>query len=170
MSQTNTISLVLNEESDTQALGSWFAKNVDHGVMYLEGDLGAGKTCFSQALIRGAGYEGRVKSPTYTLLEPYELPARNIYHFDLYRLQDEEELLFLGCDDYFESAQQPCSEKANLCLIEWPQKARSILPTEDIALRIAYLEPGRSEAGRKAHINGLSQDHLALLTTEFGIK
>lgn len=142
-----SIKLNLKDESATQFLGEVFAAYCKSGFVYLQGDLGVGKTCFSQALIRAAGFSGRVKSPTYTLVEPYELAERNIYHFDLYRLQDEEELLFLGCDDYFEAA----STSGNtLCLIEWPEKAASILPLADIELRIAHVS--NSTSTRKAHL------------------
>ena len=104
MCQMKSLVIQLKNEAATQFLGKIFAAYLQRGILYLKGDLGAGKTYFSQALIRESGYQGRVKSPTYTLVEPYELNHRNIYHFDLYRLEDEEELLFLGCDDYFETA------------------------------------------------------------------
>jgi len=147
----------LKNEAATQQLGELFSIAMPRGVLFLSGDLGAGKTCFSQALIRAAGFSGRVKSPTYTLVEPYELNERSIYHFDLYRLQDEEELLFLGCDEYFEAAvsgavaaDKDISSAASLCLIEWPEKAASILPLPDIELRIEHL--ALPEQGRLAHL------------------
>lgn len=130
--------LVLKDEAQTRLLARIFAAYVRHGIIFLKGDLGAGKTTFTQAWIRALGFEGRVKSPTYTLLEPYELDGVNIYHFDLYRLQDEEELLFLGCDEYFEASSSLGSNnsKNSICLIEWPEKAQSVLPSADIELRI----------------------------------
>lgn len=149
--------IALKNEAATQQLGELFAAAMPRGILFLSGDLGAGKTCFSQALIRAAGFSGRVKSPTYTLVEPYELSERSIYHFDLYRLQDEEELLFLGCDEYFEAAVSgtvATSGAASLCLIEWPEKAASILPLPDIELRIEHL--ALPELGRLAHLNALS--------------
>lgn len=143
--------IYLKDEAATQQLGEVFAAYLKSGIVYLQGDLGAGKTCFSQALIRAAGFSGRVKSPTYTLVEPYELSERNIYHFDLYRLQDEEELLFLGCDEYFAAAlNTTISSASSLCLIEWPEKAAAILPLADIELRIEHTET--STLGRQAYL------------------
>ncbi len=127
--------VLLENEQQTQRCAQIFAAFCKRGIFYLRGDLGAGKTTFSQAFIKAAGFSGKVKSPTYTLVEPYELAHRNIYHFDLYRLQDEEELLFLGCDEYFEAAQNKTA--MSVCLIEWPEKAGAILPRADIELRIA---------------------------------
>jgi len=126
------LSVFLKDEAATERLGALFFEVCQQGMVYLSGDLGAGKSCFSRGLIHKAGYQGTVKSPTYTLLEAYELPAANIYHFDLYRLQDEEELLFLGCDDYF--------SPGNLCLVEWPEKAEGVLPLADIKIRIERAE------------------------------
>jgi len=146
----------LKNEAATQKLGELFAVYLKNGILYLEGELGVGKTCFSQALIRAAGFVGRVKSPTYTLVEPYELAERNIYHFDLYRLQDEEELLFLGCDEYFEAAISNSLDSGapSLCLVEWPEKAEGILPLSDIELRIEHEES--STLGRQAYLSAKS--------------
>ena len=105
------------------------------GMIYLQGDLGAGKTTLSRDIMRGFGYQGAVKSPTYTLVEPYEFEHCNIYHFDLYRLADPEEVSYLGTDEYF--------NESNLCLIEWAQKGANWLPAADLQIDIEAQGAGR---------------------------
>ena len=92
-----------------------------HCLLTLSGPLGAGKTTVARGILRGLGYKGRVKSPTFTLVEPYTIGQQFVYHFDLYRLQDPEELDFIGFTDYLQDLD-------SLCLIEWPEKAEALLP------------------------------------------
>ena len=105
------------------------------GKICLSGELGAGKTTLTRGLMRGYGYIGAVKSPTYTLVEPYELEGCNIYHFDFYRLADPEEVEFLGIWDYFADT--------NLCIIEWPERGKGFLPSPDIDIALTLEGQGR---------------------------
>ena len=130
------IKLIGTSEENTMFVAGLFATAIGAGgVIYLEGDLGAGKTTFVRGFMRGLGFLDAVKSPTFTLVEPYELGRGQVYHFDLYRLGHPEELEYLGVDDYF-------NENA-LCLIEWPEKGSGYLPDCDILLSIepVLLEP-----------------------------
>lgn len=123
------LTLQANNEKEMEHIGTLIAKGSEgKGIIFLEGDLGTGKTTLSRGVLRGFGYVGAVKSPTYTLVEPYELLDHTVYHFDLYRLKDSEELEFMGIRDYFHA-------KA-LCLIEWPKQGQPLLPEPDLTINI----------------------------------
>ena len=135
-----TETLWLADDQATEALGAALAARVVAGVVWLQGDLGAGKTTLVRGWLRALGHAGAVKSPTYTIVEPYRLNDRPIYHFDLYRLADAEELEMIGGRDYFD-------ENA-LCLVEWPQRAGAALPKPTL---VVTLTP--SAGGREATLN-----------------
>jgi len=116
--------------------------------LLLEGELGAGKSTFARALINALGHTGPVPSPTYTLVEPYDVASGIIYHIDLYRVSDEEELRYLGWGELEDGFR----------IVEWPDRARSLAAAGDLRLRLSY-----ANSGREAEISGLSERGRALV-------
>ena len=131
------VTLYLADEQAMSDFGALIARVTQgHGLIFLVGNLGMGKTTLSRGIIRGLGHVGAVKSPTFTLVEPYEIGDIRAFHFDLYRLVDPEELEFLGIRDYFDDDA--------LCLIEWPDKGAGFLPKPDLTITISPQDSGRS--------------------------
>jgi tRNA threonylcarbamoyladenosine biosynthesis protein TsaE len=126
----------LEDEAAMEAFGATLADFMENGgLVTLSGNLGAGKTTLTRGFMHAVGHKGAVKSPTYTLVEPYNIEGRSIMHFDLYRLSDPEELEYLGFRDYLDGS--------TLCLIEWPEKAKDFLPEPDLAISINVVKGGR---------------------------
>jgi tRNA threonylcarbamoyladenosine biosynthesis protein TsaE len=123
--------LSLSDEAATLRLGAALAAGIAPGrVLHLRGDLGAGKTTLARGLLRALGYPGRIKSPTYSLVELYPLSRLNLYHFDFYRFEDREEWLASGFREYF--------NPQSACIVEWPERVGDLLasPDVEVSLRI----------------------------------
>ena len=119
----------LDSTEATEQFGAELFKSVPSKcLIFLQGDLGAGKTTMVRGFLRAAGYNGTVKSPTYTLVEEYIVGGRKIFHFDLYRVVDPEELEWIGIRDYF--------DQDSVCFIEWPDKGKGFLPQPDIIITL----------------------------------
>jgi tRNA threonylcarbamoyladenosine biosynthesis protein TsaE len=128
--------LSLPDEAATLALGAALARGIAPGrVLHLRGELGAGKTTVARGLLRALGYEGRVKSPTYALVELYPLSSLNLYHFDFYRFKNREEWLSSGFRDYF--------NPDSACIVEWPERANGLLPPPDLSVALEFDGTGR---------------------------
>jgi tRNA threonylcarbamoyladenosine biosynthesis protein TsaE len=140
------VCLTLPDEAATAALAARLAAGLTPGmVVWLSGGLGAGKTTLVRALLRSLGYNGRVRSPTFTLLEPYNLPRYPIYHFDFYRFSSNDEWRDAGFGDYLGGA--------GVCLVEWPEQAGAGLPRSDLTVTLAF-RPGDPEgsSARTVHL------------------
>ena len=137
MSSFGSFTQFLPDEAATVAAGSAIGRALTSGaVVFLVGELGAGKTTFTRGVLRALGHAGSVKSPTYTLCEPYDLADSGQFcHLDLYRLSDPEELEFLGIRDYIASGA--------MLFIEWPSKGEGWLPTPDLQVALVYFNNGR---------------------------
>ena len=149
-----TINIDLATEDDTLALGACLATVLRPGdVVYLFGELGAGKTTLARGLLRALGHSGAVKSPTYTLIEPYTLSEYTLLHCDLYRLSDPEELEYLGLDDDLPSDHR-------VLLIEWPQRGTGWLPAADFQLQLDY--HGERRRGALIAASGAGRQRLTV--------
>lgn len=136
--------VVLPDEGATEAAGAAMAHLDGLRIVYLEGNLGVGKTTWVRGLLHRLGHEGAVRSPTYTLVEPYALAGREVLHFDLYRLGDPEELEYLGVREAFGGD--------TLWLVEWPERGAGWLPDPDLVVRLAH-RPDTAE-GRELRLEG----------------
>jgi tRNA threonylcarbamoyladenosine biosynthesis protein TsaE len=153
MSDIMNMNINLPDESATLALGAALAPCACPGwVIWLDGDLGAGKTTLVRGLLRAFGDTGPVKSPTYTLVEIHVISGLNLYHFDFYRFNQPEEYLDAGLDEYFDGN--------GLCLVEWPDRATPYLPAPDLHIRLTVAGDGRratlaagSQRGRECLTN-----------------
>jgi len=129
------LTLSLADADAMEALGQRLAGVLGSAIVYLQGGLGTGKTTLARGILHGLGYTGKVRSPTYTLVEPYPVAQGMVYHMDLYRLADPGELEGLGLRDMLESR--------TLLLIEWPERGTGGLPAPDLVIRISGADTGR---------------------------
>jgi tRNA threonylcarbamoyladenosine biosynthesis protein TsaE len=142
----------LDDEAATRVLGARLAEVLTPGMsVHLSGDLGSGKTTLARGLIRAAGFPGRVKSPTYTLVEPYQDSRLSLYHFDLFRFHDSREWRDAGFGE--------CFNERSICLVEWPERAAGLLPPPDLCVRLR-IPPG---GGRAATIEAGTERGRACL-------
>jgi tRNA threonylcarbamoyladenosine biosynthesis protein TsaE len=117
-------------------------------IIYLRGDLGAGKTTLARGFLRGLGYVGRVKSPTYTLVETYRVEDARVFHFDLYRLVDPEELDYIGFRDYVDDR--------SILLIEWPEHGLGVLPQDDLRIEMTFAGDSIADEARSCQLTAHS--------------
>lgn len=142
----------LADEGATVALGQQLGRAlIGGGILFLHGTLGAGKTTLTRGILQAHGHSGPVKSPTYTLVEPYDLEGIQLFHFDLYRLGDPEELEYMGIRDYL--------SEQSICVVEWPSRGAGVLPQADFSVDLNPHKGGRI-AKLHAH-TALGQEILA---------
>ncbi|MBT8071332.1 MAG: tRNA (adenosine(37)-N6)-threonylcarbamoyltransferase complex ATPase subunit type 1 TsaE [Gammaproteobacteria bacterium] len=145
------------DEASLEAFANEFACSLRAPmVIWLEGDLGAGKTTFARGLIHALGYKGRVKSPTYGLLEQYQTASLQVLHMDLYRISDPEELEFLGITDLM--------DEGTVLLVEWPDRGGQWLPDADFVFRFVYAHEGRDLHWSARTRRAKAMDHSAFNT------
>lgn len=149
------LSIHLANEQATEAMAAKLASLIFPGLtVYLDGDLGAGKTSFVRGVLRALGHSGAVKSPTYTIVEPYEVAGLSVFHFDLYRLVDIEELELMGVRDYFAAE--------SICFVEWPERGAGFLPSADLLIKLS-VDNLSTEAGEEVgrHLRCVAQSDRA---------
>jgi len=127
---------LLNSQEETEQIGAKLYQQLPKKyTVFLYGNLGAGKTTLVRGFLRAAGHQGAVKSPTYTVVEEYDINGQKIFHFDLYRLNDPEELEWIGIRDYF--------EQDAICFIEWPDMGKGFLPVADMTIELTMKQKAR---------------------------
>lgn len=144
--------------ADMEDLGGRLARQCPDGCrIYVRGPLGAGKTTLVRGFLRALGFSGTVKSPTYTLVEPYNLQKHTVIHFDFYRIAEPAELDTIGVRDYF--------DRSAICLVEWPEKAGAFLETPDLLIGITFLKDRGSESAdhRRVELQSLSTTGATML-------
>jgi tRNA threonylcarbamoyladenosine biosynthesis protein TsaE len=148
-----SLDINLPDRAATERLGAALARGIAPGaVLHLKGELGSGKTTLARGLLHALGIRGRVKSPTYTLVEPYEVSSLHFYHFDFYRLRDASEWLSSGFRDYF--------NPGSVCVVEWPERAGPALPPPDLQIRLEH-----AGEARRAHLEALTPAGEAWLSS-----
>ncbi|MFK8066743.1 MAG: tRNA (adenosine(37)-N6)-threonylcarbamoyltransferase complex ATPase subunit type 1 TsaE [Gammaproteobacteria bacterium] len=147
------VSFITESSEQTESRATGLASVIQQGmIIHLQGELGAGKTTFARGFLSGLGHCGTVKSPTYNIVHSYQTKKYIIHHFDLYRLSDSEELEAMGIRDYFDGA--------SICLLEWPQNGKGLLPNPDILINLRY-------EGEKRHIEFEPISEAGLKTIDF---